>query len=159
MGADHPIHPRSSQPADRSTAASAARNPYGLPTVTVPRFLANSALSQHCPPYLGSTPSGLLTGITTIRRWALHEATTTSASSIPSPQCVLSKAGSEGGMVTLHPRSAKVSITHRTRKCTDQDYVCISAIVVIIKASPRPAVDKPTQHLDDMPCGPSVPCF
>ena len=30
-----------------------------------PRFLANpaSALSQHCPPYLGSAPSGLLTGI------------------------------------------------------------------------------------------------
>jgi len=58
MGADY---------ADQPTTASAAQNPYGLPMVMDPRFLqvANSAsaLSQHRPPYPGSAPSGLLTGI------------------------------------------------------------------------------------------------
>jgi len=65
MGTDCLVHPRSSQPADRSINASATRNPYGLPMMMDPRFLANpaSTLSQHYPPYLSTTPSGLLTGI------------------------------------------------------------------------------------------------
>ncbi len=53
--------------ADQPTTASAAWNPYSLPMVMDPRFLqvANSAsaLSQHCAPYPGLAPSGLLTGI------------------------------------------------------------------------------------------------
>ena len=66
MGTDYLAQPRSSQPADRSINMSATQNPYGLPMVMDPRFLTNpaSTLSHHCPPYLGSAPSGLLTGIT-----------------------------------------------------------------------------------------------
>jgi len=65
MGTDYPAYPRSSQHADQPINASATQNPYGLPMVMDPRFLANpaSTLPQNCPPYLGSTPSGLLTGI------------------------------------------------------------------------------------------------
>lgn len=65
MGTNYPVHPRSSQSADRSINASATQNPYGLPMVMDPRFLTNPAgnLSQPYPPYISSTPSGLLTGI------------------------------------------------------------------------------------------------
>ena len=63
----HPedVYPDFPPQPDRPTAASAARNPYALPMVMDPRFLANpaSALPQQCPPYFGSTPSGPLTSI------------------------------------------------------------------------------------------------
>ena len=65
MGTDYLGHPSSSQPPDRSVNGSATQNPYSLPMVMDPRFLANpaNALSQHYPSYIGPTPSGLLTGI------------------------------------------------------------------------------------------------
>jgi len=64
MSTDHPVDPRSSQPADRSINVSAAQNPYGIPIAMDQRFLANSAstVSQHYPPYLGSA-AGPLTGV------------------------------------------------------------------------------------------------
>ncbi len=65
MGTNYQVDPRYPQPANQSIHASATRNPYSIPTAMDQRFLANSAstLSQHCPPYLGSMPSGTLTGI------------------------------------------------------------------------------------------------
>ena len=59
------IYPEFLPQPDRPTTVSATQNPYALPTVMDPRFLAHpaSALSQHCPPYFGSAPSGPLTGI------------------------------------------------------------------------------------------------
>ena len=65
MGTGYQVDPRCSQPTDQPNNAPSTQNPYGIPIAVDQRFLPNLAntLPQRYPPYLGSTPSGTLTGI------------------------------------------------------------------------------------------------
>ena len=59
------------------------------------------------------------------RQLALHKATTILVSSTSNPQRIQGKPRWESRVVALpHPGSAKVRITYRTRKCTDQFHAC-----------------------------------
>ena len=158
MGTDYPIYPMSSQPADRPTTVSATQNSSGLPMVMDPRFLANpaSALSQHCPPYLSSAPSGLLTGVTHHPTMGFAQGNNLnyfSVLNIESPtRPRQSKKRKRDGDTASRKRKGK--ITHRM-----QGGILIRTIYALAlssassKAGPRPTVDKPTQHLDGISCG------